>query len=81
MSAKFEEVEYSQSIRVTQSNWARMLIGTMREAYSHGMEGKHGGFTGRRYRRGKNRCSTCGATNDAPSRADSFINDLGQMFS
>ena len=37
------------------------------EQWQHTFKGKHGGYTGRRYRRGKNRCLWCGATNDAPT--------------
>jgi len=31
------------------------------EGYKHNIDGKHGAFTGRPYRRGKNRCKFCGA--------------------
>ena len=37
--------------------------------WQHVHDGKHSGHTGRRYRRGKNRCLWCGALNDAPKVA------------
>lgn len=37
------------------------------ETFQHLLMGKHRGFTGRPYRRGKSRCSWCGAPLDATS--------------
>lgn len=37
-----------------------------RAIWDHEMSGQHGGFVGRRYRRGKQRCALCGAPLNAP---------------
>ena len=37
------------------------------ETFQHLLMGKHRGFTGRPYRRGKTRCAWCGAPANAPS--------------
>lgn len=39
---------------------------TADEGFAHFIEGKHRGWSGRRYRRGKNRCHYCGAPLNAP---------------
>lgn len=39
------------------------------DVFTHIFLGRHGGFTGRRYRRGEHRCLYCGAPLDAPDRA------------
>ena len=40
------------------------------EDFQHFYNGKHMGYSGRAYRRGKNRCKFCGAPNDAPDAKD-----------
>lgn len=53
-------------IEITFEQWDNLLYPLLRdvfEAKEHGA-GKHQGFKGRRYRRGKNRCHWCGARLD-----------------
>lgn len=44
--------------------------------FEHFILGKHRGWTGRRYRRGKNRCHYCGAPLTAPDNPNYFIDKL-----
>ena len=46
------------------SQFAELLKPEFEAAMLHAY-GKHAAFKGQRYRRGKNRCSCCGAPNDA----------------
>ena len=67
---KYETAQYGLSINFTRSlsedDRFFNMIDYFREAHKH-FHGKHGSFKGRRYKRGKNRCSFCGAPNSAPS--------------
>jgi hypothetical protein len=38
------------------------------ELMTHAMTGRHGQFTGQRYRRGQHRCLICGAPNNAGNK-------------
>lgn len=44
------------------------MLGKLPESYQHAVNGKHGGFSGHRYRRGKQRCAYCGAPSNAPDK-------------
>ena len=46
-------------MRVT-ANFVKVIEKQIKSAWDHGF-GLHSTFAGRRYRRGKNRCSYCGA--------------------
>jgi hypothetical protein len=54
---------------ITVSNFAQIVHKELVELDLYGVfahaNGKHGKFAGRKYRRGKNRCKFCGATNNA----------------
>ena len=50
---------------VLEGNFAKIIEPQLKEFYSH-LHGKHGAFSGHRYRRGRLRCKFCGAPSNTP---------------
>ena len=60
------------SITIDRTEETEKLVDMMIDRKEHAL-GKHGAFRGRPYRRGKNRCLTCGATKDAAAELPSIF--------
>lgn len=63
----FKHKKYSEGFSVKRSLLDRD------PSYRHFLLGEHGSFSGRKYRRGKNRCSFCGAPKDSKPKGGFFL--------